>query len=248
MLNYNPPPAIQVCIEKSVRADRIDKSILLKTINASADDPNFGEADGSRQYVGHVVKIPDEWLTILPLYGFSAQQIDDDDCTDIQAASLIIALSGLSRQVTVSMGNWQSMSVSGDLKARAAKYLPIMERAAATYSVPLALIEAVATVESRFHPNALSPKGAIGLMQLMPGTARDLDVNPYLPDDNIMGGAKLLSQLLAKYTGNMDFAIAAYNAGPGNVDAYGGVPPFPETQKYVPNVEDYYQTYQQKQP
>lgn len=116
----------------------------------------------------------------------------------------------------------------------------IFQEAANTYGVSVNLLKAVGMAESNFNPNAQSGAGAQGVMQLMPATAASLGVtNPFDARQNIMGGAKLLAQNLSMYGGNVDLALAAYNAGPGNVAAYGGVPPFAETQNYVVKVKQY---------
>ncbi len=97
-------------------------------------------------------------------------------------------------------------------------------------------VRSVARVESDLRQNAVSPKGALGVMQLMPATAAGLGVDPELIDQNALGGAKFLRELLLRYRGNSALALAAYNAGPGAVDKFGGVPPYLETQRYVAKV------------
>lgn len=116
----------------------------------------------------------------------------------------------------------------------------IFEEASKKYQVPLALLKAVAKAESDFDPNEVSSSGAIGIMQLMPETAKGLGVtNPYDPEQNIMGGAKYLADKLKMYNGDVELALAAYNAGSGSVAKYGGVPPFKETQSYIKKVLAY---------
>jgi soluble lytic murein transglycosylase-like protein len=108
--------------------------------------------------------------------------------------------------------------------------------AASAYALDPKLVEAVAWRESRFHAGALSAKGAIGVMQLMPGTARDLGVDPHDPVQNIRGGALYLRRMMSAFGGDVRLALAAYNAGPAAVRKHGGVPPYAETQAYVTSI------------
>jgi len=117
----------------------------------------------------------------------------------------------------------------------------LIEPAAARHGLDSRLVAAVIWVESSGDPNAVSRKGAQGLMQLMPETARQLGVTDALdPNENVLGGAQYLKRQLDDHDGDLSLALAAYNAGPGAVARYGGVPPYPETQKYVRRVLDLY--------
>lgn len=119
----------------------------------------------------------------------------------------------------------------------------LAERAGQLFGLPPHLMRALVKAESQGNPYALSKAGAMGLTQLMPGTARDLGVrNPWDAWENAWGGAKYLSQQLRTFR-RLDLALAAYNAGPGNVQTYSGVPPFAETQAYVVKVARYYQEF-----
>lgn len=113
--------------------------------------------------------------------------------------------------------------------------------AADTYGVDVKLLKCIAYAESNFNPDATSGSGAMGVMQLMPKTAEGLGVvDAYDAKQNIMGGAKYISIQLERFDGNMEYALAAYNAGPNRVQEYGGVPPFEETQNYVKKIMSIY--------
>lgn len=124
------------------------------------------------------------------------------------------------------------------------KYADLINKLAKEAGVSPALIAAIVRKESSFNPNAVSSAGAKGLMQLMPDTSRAMGVkDPTDPEDNLRGGIKYIKQMLKEQNNNLTLALAAYNAGPGNVQTYGGVPPFPETQTYVVKVQKYYEEY-----
>lgn len=116
----------------------------------------------------------------------------------------------------------------------------MINRAARKYGVESELVKAVATAESNLNQQSRSQVGAIGVMQLMPETAESLGVDPYDEKENIEGGAHYIRQMLDKFNGNVQHAVAAYNAGPGAVQKYGGIPPYSETQNYVGRVLDFY--------
>lgn len=121
----------------------------------------------------------------------------------------------------------------------------IIEEAASANNVSSSLIKAMIKVESNFNPNAVSPKGAKGLMQIMPGTMRDLNIeNPFNPYENVMGGSKYIRDLLRRFNNELTLALAAYNAGPGMVEKYKNIPPFEETIGYVQKVLHFHRMYQ----
>ena len=122
----------------------------------------------------------------------------------------------------------------------------IISRNCEKYSLEEGLVHAVIKAESNYNAAAVSDKGALGMMQLMPGTARLLKVdNPLDAEENIGGGSRYLRQMLNEFNGNLDFAIAAYNAGPNAVRRHGGIPPYEETRTYVKRVKQYLSNYRQ---
>jgi len=122
-------------------------------------------------------------------------------------------------------------------------YDGVIQRTARKHGLPPALVKAVIRAESNFDPTARSHKGAMGLMQLMPGTARAMGVaDPWHAEENVRGGTRYLRSMVNRY-GDVRLALAAYNAGPQAVDRYGDVPPYTETQEYVRRVLAYYRRY-----
>lgn len=158
-----------------------------------------------------------------------------------------LKLSALTNAKAGQAGYTAASSAKGNFKkilksvAKAPENLEaIFKEASKKYDVSEKLLKAVAKAESNFNPSATSKKGAAGVMQLMPATARSLGVDdPYDARSNIMGGAKYLKENLERYNGNVDLTLAAYNAGSNNVSKYGGIPPFKETQEYVKKVKNY---------
>lgn len=134
-------------------------------------------------------------------------------------------------------GSFQSLSALHDIPKKHTKFSDIVSKVSEKYKVSENLIHAVIKAESAYNPNAISVKGAGGLMQLMPATARQYGVSDiFSPSENIDGGTKYLKFLLERYNGNINMALAAYNAGEGSVDKYGDIPPFPETRAYVDKI------------
>ncbi len=122
-------------------------------------------------------------------------------------------------------------------------YGQLIKQAATKFDIPERLLSSIIKHESNFNSNAVSHAGAQGLMQLMPGTAKFLGVkNSFDPEQNITGGARYIRQMLNQFDGSIEMALAAYNAGPGNVKKHGGIPPFKETQNYVKKVLNTYNT------
>ena len=127
------------------------------------------------------------------------------------------------------------------------RYDPLIQKASKQFNVDKFFIKAIIKAESAFDSMAVSNKGAQGLMQLMPDTANDMEVeNPFDPKENIFGGTRYVSLLLKRFNNNKTLALAAYNAGPEVVESRNGIPPFPETRTFVKRVMNYYQSYNGK--
>lgn len=149
-------------------------------------------------------------------------------------------MTGTSEQPAISVEASQAAGLSYVTHAPAtagpAQFQAFVAYLAKKYDVSPALIEALVWQESRWRPNARSPVGASGLTQLMPGTARELGVNPWDPYANLEGGVRYLRQQLDRFNGDLEKALAAYNAGPGRVQRAGGVPNIRETRLYVASI------------
>lgn len=182
-----------------------------------------------------VAGIPAAWLPYLKTYGFDPKAVVDDVCENVIAGAWILAYTERVERTL--------RQRDGALPARAQPWQGAVRWVASQAKVDPALVDAVIEEESGFRVAALGPRTrngeqAVGLMQLLPSTARALGVNPHDPLQNIWGGTWYLHNLLMAYHGNAALALAAYNAGPAAVARYGGIPPFRETRNYVPSVLD----------
>lgn len=145
-------------------------------------------------------------------------------------------------------GNHSRGVAGGNFTAHNSSFDALFADVAQRYNLDPSLLKAVAHAESNFSPDAISGAGAKGIMQLMDTTAQSLGVNNVFdPEQNIEGGAKYLRAMLDRYNGDVSLALAAYNAGPGAVDRFGGLPPYMETQAYVPRILNLQQQYQQRE-
>ena len=132
----------------------------------------------------------------------------------------------------------------GDRSGDSGNLAEIIQNCCSLYGLEEALVQAVIKVESDYNPRAVSSKGAQGMMQLVPETARDMQVaDPFDPAQNIRGGSRYLRLMLDQFSDDLELALAAYNAGPNAVRRHGGVPPFPETVNYVDKVKKYLHYY-----
>lgn len=195
------------------------------------------------------------------LVDFAASPVSSSDTSSRTRASSVVDATERSNVASLTIGGAANESVSPrvsgsrgsarppvapalETNPAAIPYLSIVQEAASMFALPPELILAVIRVESNFNPRAVSKKGAMGLMQLMPNTASSLGVSdPFDPRQNIMGGARYLRSLVNDFDGEVSLALAGYNAGAGAVKRSGGIPGNAETQGYVPLVMVIYRTY-----
>jgi soluble lytic murein transglycosylase-like protein len=187
-------------------------------------------------------------LSVCPLFGkelvylASGFRLEVQSHTEANQTLLLRMATGTLEVPMASVARIESVSEDSDVTAvNRLSSLPInsvklLTDAASAQGLPPELVRSVAKVESGLRQQALSPKGALGLMQLMPATAADLGVRADRAEDNAQGGARYLRNLLLRYRGDAVLALAAYNAGPGAVARAGGVPPYAETRRYVERV------------
>lgn len=158
----------------------------------------------------------------------------------ISREKLLSTIQNYNNNSNIKATNENKIAKGSNAMKRIGEYDELIEAASKKFGIDKKLIQSVILTESAGKADAKSRANAKGLMQLMDSTATDMGVkNPWNPEENINGGTKYLSKLLAKYDGDTDMALAAYNAGPGNVKKYNGIPPFKETQNYIKRVNNY---------
>lgn len=177
-----------------------------------------------------IMGVDPAWVPYLARYGINAGEISDNACQNIVAGAWILAYT---KQATTMETRYRNPA---NLPKKAKKWQYAIRYYAHESGIPVALINAVIHQESGFNEQAKSHAGAIGLMQLMPKTAKSLGVDPHNPLDNIRGGVAYLRDLSIQFKGNVPLILAGYNAGPDAVRKYGGIPPFSETRAYVQSI------------
>jgi len=180
--------------------------------------------------------IPQGWLSLLQEHGFDVQAIEQNPCESVAAAGWIL-------RYTRNIEQDKERAIKGILPAKAQGWQPIIKTYARAAGIDPNLVNAVILQESGFNPTITSSAGAYGMMQLTQPTAQALGVNRYDPRQNLWGGIWYLSKLLRDYKGDLTLTLAAYNAGPGAVAKYRGIPPYAQTMQYVPSVMRRYEQF-----
>jgi Rod binding domain-containing protein len=235
-----PPTESEKIADVSRRFESILLGYLLKTMRNAAEVFADGEEQGAG--AGMMSDMMDEYLVqnVASNGGFGlgdmiAAQLSRRTGEGGGGDAAGLPAGGRGRYYPLDASDFRQLAPAGAARADdPERYEPIIARAAERFDLDPALVRAVIAQESAGDTTAVSPRGAKGLMQLMDGTAAELGVrNPFDPEENIFGGCLYLRKQLDAWDGDLDSALAAYNAGPETVRRYGGVPPFPETREYV---------------
>lgn len=211
-------------------------SVSLGASNAEAAVYTYVDKDGTR-WLTNVPKKGKKY-TLVAKYGAPQKRVNK---APPPAPNYTANYNTSVPHLGVSRGHCGGQSAA-QLEQKLAPHINAVRLYSQRYGLDERLVHAVMKQESCFNPNALSRAGAMGLMQLMPGTAAQMGVrDPWNPHENILGGIKYLAQMMQEFGGNTHLALAAYNAGPGAVRKYGGIPPYAETQNYVAKIMGEYQ-------
>ena len=222
--------ALLTCAALSAQTYHVPPDHIQRTMTAAEAIP--AEARG----VGPM-GIPAPWLPVLKMAGFDIDGVVSDPCQGVIAGTWILAYQAQWAEARMALTTWKIDNLPKEMRERAQKIQPDVAYAASLTGVPVELINAVIQQESGFNTFAVSSANASGLMQLMPATARRFGVtNVRNARQNIVGGTQYLRWLLIRFKGNLELALAGYNAGEGKVDKYGGIPPYRQTRAYVPSV------------
>ena len=239
MLGYNEEEIAAIVSRKKSRAE-IDRKIRMEMLCISVAKPLMPpdlqnkEAESSERIKHNLEAVK---LTLPVSHKNSSPQNKEAKSSERIKHNLEAV------KLTLPVSHKNSSPKDLDILGKAKPYFPLIKEIAAKTDVEKSLIMAVIKTESNFDPKAVSPKGAMGLMQLMPSTAKNLGVSdPFDPKENIHGGARYLSTYLKTF-GDIELALAAYNAGPGQVEALRKIPPYPETENFIKKVFYYKSLY-----